>query len=93
MTVVNDETLDAIGRAIKSLTSPKGGVPSAEMLPNTITTPDRDNNNLENIDEIAELAKVPTDFIPQNKRPHGFVRLDKMQQMMLSVFLNCRIDV
>lgn len=93
MTVVDDDTVDAIWRAIESLTSLKSGTPLANMVHDNLISPNGDKNQLEIIGENAELLAVPTEFNLQNKQPQGFAWIDKIQQMVLSVFLNCQIGM
>lgn len=67
MTVVDNDTLDAIGRIVKSLTSLKNGTPLVDMALNNVIAPEEGNNQLEFTDENTEPPTVPMDFITQNK--------------------------
>lgn len=67
MTVVDNDTLDNIGRIVKSLTSLNNGTPLVDMVPNNVIAPEECNNQLEFTDENTEPPTVPMDFITQNK--------------------------
>lgn len=95
MSVVDEQIMKDIGNAIEFLTRLKSEKKLFANEGEKEEGPEEEKLNIPiNVDAIEiqiteqKLKEPPTNFILQKKKPTGFVRLQMIQQMALSVFLN-----
>ncbi|XP_039141250.1 vegetative cell wall protein gp1-like [Dioscorea cayenensis subsp. rotundata] len=82
--------------------------PNLKLSPSTSAKPSTDTTDEASVvipkpipetSSIEEQAVVPTEQVtqtfrvPRNKRPAGFMRLNKVKQLTISHFLNCPMDM